>query len=64
LEVPGGARRLDRIVDLIRESLSDLAGPGAYVHDLRIIYEGLRAPVSEIVDRTAAKSVFEARAFR
>ncbi len=150
LEVPGGARRLDRIIDLIREcrysfhdlsrveldtatpatpsatprfnmpfelglavasdrlaprqhtwfvmeseprrllkSLSDLAGMDAYVHDgssegifreignalvrtarqpavqdLRIVHESLRALVREIIDRTAAKSVFEARAFR
>lgn len=146
LEIPGGARRLDRIIDLIQEcrysfhdlsrvevdtatpvtprfnmpfelglavacdrltprqhtwfvleseprrllkSLSDLAGTDAYVHDgsaegifreignalvrtarqptvqdLRTIHESLRAIVPEIIDRTAAKSVFEARAFR
>jgi hypothetical protein len=146
LEVPGGARRLDRIIDLIQEcrysfhdlsrveldtatpatprfnmpfelglavacdrltpnqhtwfvmeseprrllkSLSDLAGTDAYVHDgspegifreignalvrtarqptvqdLRIVHGDLRAIVPEIIDRTAAKSLFEARAFQ
>ena len=146
LEIPGGVRRLDRIIDLIREcrysfhdlsrveldtiapatprfnmpfelglavacdrltpnrhtwfvmesesrrllkSLSDLAGTDPYVHDgspdgvfreignalvriarqpavqdLHIIYEKLRDAVPEIIDRTGAKSVFEARAFR
>ncbi len=34
------------------------------VQDLRIVHGDLRAIVPEIIDRTAAKSLFEARAFQ
>jgi hypothetical protein len=146
LEVPGGARRLDRIIELIQscgysfhdlsrveldaavpptprfnmpfelglavacdwlapnrhtwfvmesenrrllKSLSDLGGTDVYIHDgnpqgvfreignalvrsarqpsvqdLQTIHEDLRSAVPEILKRTAAKSVYEARSFR